>query len=49
MSRSYGFLRIVLPRQAEKLLRDEDLLSLPVDLEELAQRRKIVIQPMPNS
>ena len=38
-----------MPRQAERLLRDEGLLSLPVDLEELAQRREIVVKPMPNS
>ena len=49
MSRSYEYLRIVLPRQAERLLRDEGLLSLPVDLEELAKRREIVVKPMPNA
>lgn len=49
MSVPYQYLRIVLPRQAERLLRDEGLLSLPVDLEELAQRREIVVKPMPNS
>ena len=49
MRSTYGFLRNVLPRQAEKLLRDEDLLSLPVDLEDLARRREIVVSPMPKS
>ena len=38
-----GFL---LMRQAERLLRDEGLLRLPVDLESLAKTRDIVIQPM---
>ena len=49
MTSPYEYLRIVLPRQAERLLRDEGLLSLPVDLEELAQRRDIVVRPMPDS
>lgn len=35
-----------LMRQAERLLRDEGLLGLPVDLESLAKTRDIVIQPM---
>ena len=49
MSSQYEYLRRVLPRQAENLLRNEDLLRLPVDLEELARRREIVVSPMPNS
>ena len=39
-----GFL---LMRQAERLLRDEELLRLPVDLESLARTRDIVIGRMP--
>ena len=38
-----GFL---LMRQAERLLKDEGLLRLPVDLESLAETRDIVIKPM---
>lgn len=38
-----GFL---LMRQAERLLKDEGLLRLPLDLEGLAKTRDIVIQPM---
>ena len=49
MSRRYEFLRKVLPRQAERLLRDEGLLSLPVDLKELARRREIFVEPMSGS
>ena len=49
MSRRYEFLRKVLPRQAERLLREEELLRLPVDLKELARRREIVVEPMPSS
>ena len=49
MRSSYGYLRTVLPRQAENLLRNEKLLSLPVDLKELARRREIVVSPMPHS
>ena len=49
MRSSYGYLRTVLPRQAENLLRNEKLLSLPVDLKELARRREIVVSPMPYS
>ena len=46
MNRNPEFRRSILMQQAERLLRDEGLLNLPVDLENLAKTRDIVIKPM---
>lgn len=46
MSRNPELRRSTLMRQAERLLREEAMLSLPIDLEGLAKTRDIVIKPM---
>lgn len=46
MSQVSGHRQTSLARQAERLLREESLLELPVDLEALAQTRRIVVRGM---
>ena len=46
MNRDPEFRRSILMQQAERLLREENMLNLPVDLEGLAKTRDIVIKPM---
>ena len=49
MNRKLLARQAVLMQQAERLLRDEGFLHLPVDLEGLARTREIVVQPMVDS
>ena len=46
MNQVSGHRQTSLVRQAERLLREENLLELPVDLEALAQTRRIIIERM---
>ena len=46
MNRNSEYRRSILMHQAERLLRDEGLLHLHVDLKKLAETRDIVIKPM---
>lgn len=46
MNRKLLARQAVLMQQAERLLRDEGFLRLPVDLEGLARTREIVVRPM---
>lgn len=46
MSRNPELRRSILMQQAERLLREEGMLSLPIDLKGLAKTRDIVIKPM---
>ena len=49
MTRKSRLTESVLMRQAERLLRDENLLRLPIDIETLAKSRQIVLKPMNES
>ena len=49
MNRKLLARQVVLMQQAERLLRDEGFLDLPVDLEGIAGTREIIIRPMADS
>lgn len=49
MNRNFPARQAVLMQQAERLLRDEGFLHLPVDIEGLARTRGIIVQPMVDS